>query len=84
MGDYSQPSMPEGLDLSTLSSTTVTISFEIGVDGSPSDVHISKSSGNSDVDRACEDVIRQTKYRPAIQDHIKLRSLQRRDFNFSS
>jgi len=34
---------------------------------------VRKSSGNADVDDALKEAIRRTRFKPAIQDHLKLR-----------
>ena len=74
VGDYAQVDMPSSVDVSQLSSTTVTVSYEVDEEGHASRVRITtgKGSGNADLDDACKEAIRRTRFKPAIQDHLKL------------
>jgi TonB family protein len=57
--------MDEGID------ATVTIGYTVDVDGSVTDVKVTHSSGNRDLDRAVvEAAKRDQKYRPAVQDGV--------------
>lgn len=67
--------MPSGVDTSQLTSTTVTVSYEIDEEGHASSIRVrGKGSGNADLDDACKEAIRHTRFKPAIQDHLKLRA----------
>lgn len=78
---YASPSIPSGVDLSELTSTTITVEYEIDENGHATGIHVTKHSGNADVDEACVDAIRNTRFKPAIQDHLKIRASGTRDFN---
>ncbi len=84
VGDYTEAHPPEGLDISTLSSTSVTISFEIDENGHASGVHVTHSCGNSEMDDACKEAVRNTRFQPAVQDHLKLRASAEHTFDVGS
>lgn len=81
MGDYAEVNPPSGVQAADLSNTTPTIAFEIDENGHASGIHVTKGSGNADMDAACIDAIRRTRFQPAIQDHLKLRSSENHEFN---
>jgi TonB family protein len=75
VSDYAQVDMPSGVSTDDIPNKTVTIAFEIDEGGHATNVHVrGKSSGNADVDDACKEAIRRTRFKPAIQDHLKLRA----------
>lgn len=78
---YADVSLPSGLSIAELSSTTVTVEYEIDENGHAINVHVTKHSGNSDLDEACKEAIRSTRFKPAVQDHLKLRASGSHDFN---
>lgn len=47
---------------------TVMVSAEIGVDGTPSEVGVARSSGSRLLDRAAVDAVRHWRFRPAMAD----------------
>ncbi|MDO8682055.1 MAG: energy transducer TonB, partial [Armatimonadota bacterium] len=56
--------LEEGID------TTVKIQYTVDADGGVSDVKVTGSSGNRELDRAVVDAARKMKYKPAVQDGI--------------
>jgi TonB family protein len=69
--------MDEGID------ATVTIAYTCEADGSVSDVKVTRSSGNRDLDRAVvEAAKREMKYKPAVQDGVPRAVKMTRSFKF--
>ena len=81
MDGYASPSIPSGVVSSELTSTTITVEYEIDENGHATGIHVTKRSGNADLDEACVDAIRNTRFKPAIQDHLKIRASGTHDFN---
>lgn len=73
IGDYAQVDMPSGVDPDSLSSKSVTLSYQIDESGRAASIRVTKGSGNADLDDACKEAIKRTRFKPAIQDHLKLR-----------
>lgn len=56
--------MDEGID------ATIKIQYTVSEDGGVSDVKVTGSSGNRELDRAVVDAARKMKYKPAVQDGV--------------
>ena len=62
--DVPQSVLDEGIDAS------VKIRYTVDTDGGVSDVKVTDSSGNRELDRAVVDAARKMKYKPAVQDGV--------------
>lgn len=81
MGDYDSPQVPEE-DAEGISGKTVTVAWSVDERGRPVNVRVKRRSGNAEVDRICEDIIRHMKFRPAVQDHYFQEAQMSHDFSF--
>ena len=68
--DLSSSVSADGIDASSLTNTTIIVRFDIDEQGHASNVRVTQGSGNTDMDRRCEDAVRHAHCQPAIQDHI--------------
>ena len=62
---------------------SVTVEYTINTDGNVVGVKVSKSSGNSDLDRAATQCVESRKYKPAVQGGIPRNFRKRETFHFA-
>jgi TonB family protein len=82
IGGPREPRVPSSLDEGL--SLSATAEWYVDTDGSVSGIHVSRSSGNSDVDRSVVNWISQGKYRPAVQDGVPRRVRMTQSFSFKT
>ena len=73
-GRVADVEVPSGVDPATLIRRSVTIAFEIQEQGRVAHLRVTQSSGAVELDDACVDAIRRTRFLCPIQDHRMLRS----------
>ena len=62
---------------------TVILMILVGVDGTPKDIRVDKSSGFHELDRAAMDAARQWKFNPTIRNGQKVEGYARVPVNFN-
>ena len=73
---------PEVSDDDGVAGKSVMISWTVNEKGRAENVHVTQSSGSSEVDRKCEESIRSMRFQPAIQDHYFQEAHMHHEFGF--
>ncbi|HZP81228.1 MAG TPA: TonB family protein [Chthonomonadaceae bacterium] len=76
-----QPTLPDDLRAETLDKTCVA-EFIVGADGTPTNVKITQSTGNDELDRIALETARQWRFKPATRDGQPIESRVRLHIQF--
>jgi TonB family protein len=71
-GGWGDVTLSADIDVTSLSSTSIVVHFTVDESGSPTNIHIVRSSGNADLDAQVKDLIKHKHYEPAMQDGVAL------------
>jgi len=79
LGEYASPEISED---DGVAGKTVTVTWNVNEKGRATNIHVTQRSGNSEVDRKCEAIIRNMRFQPAVQDHYFQEAHMSHDFGF--
>src|SRR5579883_1704558 len=67
-GNWPDVTLPDDVDVSSLTSSTIVISFEVDKRGRPRGARVKRSSGNSEVDNEMIEAVMKMRFKPAVQN----------------
>ncbi len=83
VGRYAAPEVPNGLDVTSLSSSQVVIGFVVNEAGSVEQLHVIQSCGIEPLDRACANAVRKTQFQPAMTKGVLMPARVEHTFSFA-